>query len=591
MLQAHLVDIRNLQNEVIRRCGRHGLGVRFDEDAFTAYTNNKEVVFPALKPPITVEQLKLLACQSVHEPGHQIRGESLELLMKARLPAGHPLGALWNVVEDECMEREVQHQWRGDRVALVEGHRVLSEMTAKSWNEGRARGEKAGENSVKAMAAYLTAIESRKDWDYMAEANADMIRRATDPDAVALADELISEGWAARIQKGGTPLESKQIAYDLFERLYPGHKAEDQEQPESGEGDSTEGDGEDSKGGKPEDGEGEGKAKRMQPKDYTDEEGEDGETQGHMVVKWEDIIKSEHGQEGQLGASSEIDWTGKQRGSNVEFIPEKQITHIKYRELQPTRTHYRGDGLGDRAFANQVRRLIQSTQRVKVNKEQKSGKLDSRNMVRVLLPQRDGGEWNRKVFNKLEDTKHLNTAMTILTDWSGSMSGTKMEVACQSTMRLLDTFDRALHVPTEVLAFSGAWSTLHIGEIKTFAEKNVTSDDVGARFTHFEQYTNGNPDGDAIMVALKRLMARREKRKILIVLSDGSPTGGVGDPSDTLHAAIAEARRMGVEVYGIGILSRAVTHFYGSDCKVVTMTSELNHALIATLDKMIRRAA
>ena len=537
------------------------------------------MVFPALSPPITVDQLTLLACQAVHEPGHHLREGSLKLLYDARIPAGHPIANIWNIVEDEAMEREVQIKWRGDRQALVEGHRILAGMMADSFGTAKREGKQIAEHSMKSMATYLTALESRRDWDYLSEANISLIRGNLHDEAVELADELIAEGWADRIQKGGTPEEIKRLAYDLFERLYPGEKAEDQEMPEQTEGEGAEGEGED----------GEGKGQASKYEDSEDGDGSEAQKGKFYVVKWSDIVQSEHGQG--MMAPSEIDWTGHRYDKgNVRFLSEEEITRHDYSHNKNTgtRNEFGDSGLADKQFANQVRRLIQAELRIKNEYELKSGKLDKRNMIRVLLPSREGGDWNRRVFTNVEEKLHLNTAITVLTDWSGSMTGSKMRLACNATQRLADTFGRALRVPTEVLAFTGGWHDMDFGIIKPFEEKTATSADIGRRFTTFQVHTSGNPDGDAIMEANARLLKRPEARKILIVLSDGSPAGGAGESGSVLHASIEEVRRTGTEVYGIGIESAQVRHFYGEDCEVINHANELNNALLRTLSKMVR---
>lgn len=587
MLLAHLIDIHNLANEVVRRCNKHGLSVRFD-DVPTAHTNFKEVVFPHLVPPITVRQLKLLITQMIHEPGHQLRSEALRLLEAARIKQGNPIHALWNMAEDECMEREVQARWRGDRKGLVEGHAVLAEDVAANWRQHRDK--EVQEHSKKAMATYLVAMDSRKDWDYLAETNIDLMRRSVPTEVTELADDLIAEGWSDKLAQGGDPAFAKQWAYDMFERLYPEHKAEDQEQPDTGsQGDGDEGEGE-SQGEGEEDGEGEGGTPKKGDS-KTDTFKDKGVTNDKtVVIKWSDILQSDHGQEIE-GSPMEIDWSGKDVRTGARFFTEDRIREYEYgrdRLASAMSNRYGSSPVGDKQFANQVRRLIQAENRTKHVSELKSGKLDKRNMIRVLMPTREGGEWNKRVFHDVEETRSLNTAVIVLTDWSGSMSGTKMKVAANASVRLVDVFDRCLHVPTELLSFTCDWNHLQHGVIKSFNERSLDANTIGARFAHFEQYSSGNADGDAIMWALKRLLKRHEMRKVLIVLSDGSPSMSCGEASGTLTAAIKEARRLGVEIHGIGIESTAVRFFYGEDAHVINDAKELNTALIGTLTKVVR---
>jgi Mg-chelatase subunit ChlD len=564
MLLAHLMDIHNLKAEVVRRCHKRGLRVSFDPNAKTAYTNAGEVVFPAVKPPITVEQLKLLWCQAIHEPGHHIRSEALRLLEDAKIKKDSPLGPLWNVVEDEHMERQIQKQWLGDRKGLIEGHAILARDMAESWGKHTKAGKKPTEDSVKAMSAYAVAMVSRLDWDDYAESNYDLLRRNLPSEALDLIDELIAEGWADRIAQGGDPHVTKELAYDLFRRLYPNEDPDDHTNQGEGEGESA--------GGDSEEGEGEGSEGKAPGKE--------------MVVNWKDIVSSTH-DTSEMGSPMNIEWDGKTEGK-VDFFTDDSIN---VREPTESYSSFTAADAAERSFANQVRRLIQATTRTKRVNEMRSGKLDKRNMVRVLLPSREGGDWNRKVFYDTEETRSLNTAVTVLVDWSGSMSGEKMQMAAHAAQLLVSTFDRALKVPCEVVAFSAGWSEMDLCVVKSFAEKNVDSDKIGRRLTGFSDYTCGNADGDAMIFAAKRLLKRNEERKILIVLSDGSPSASTNGACEysVLHAAIKEVRRLGIEPYGIGIMSDSVKTFYGNDCQVVRDARKLPEVLLGTLSTLVKR--
>jgi cobaltochelatase CobT len=84
------------------------------------------------------------------------------------------------------------------------------------------------------------------------------------------------------------------------------------------------------------------------------------------------------------------------------------------------------------------------------------------------------------------------------------------------------------------------------------------------------QPMGNNADGESIYRIAKRVMARREKRKILIVLSDGQPCAASGSnvmerdvmPKHMQHVSDLIKRTKGLEVIGIGIDSDAVAHYY-----------------------------
>jgi cobalamin biosynthesis protein CobT len=121
-----------------------------------------------------------------------------------------------------------------------------------------------------------------------------------------------------------------------------------------------------------------------------------------------------------------------------------------------------------RAFVNNVRLAIQAQMRTKIRPEQRTGRLNKRALIRPVLPPVDGGKWNAKIFYKKEDSKKINTAVTVLVDVSGSMSGTKLVYASQAACLLSNTLARALKVPTEILCFAYTWGKITIGEVKRF---------------------------------------------------------------------------------------------------------------------------
>jgi len=182
----------------------------------------------------------------------------------------------------------------------------------------------------------------------------------------------------------------------------------------------------------------------------------------------------------------------------------------------------------------------------------------------------------------------LDTAVTVLVDWSGSMSGTKKEVAAQSAQRLLKVFDKALHIPVEVLCFGTKSNAFNVGVVKAFNDKNYTQEAIAKRFKTMSSFASGNQDADAILVAHSRLRKRKEKRKILLVLSDGSPSAAYhyGDAESGLRYVVNEIKKhTSTELYGIGIKDSAVTRFYGDNAKVVNNLNELNAVVLETIKR------
>jgi cobalamin biosynthesis protein CobT len=98
---------------------------------------------------------------------------------------------------------------------------------------------------------------------------------------------------------------------------------------------------------------------------------------------------------------------------------------------------------------------------------------------------------------------------------------------------------------------------------------------------------SNNADGDNILVAWHRLMQQKQKRKVLIVLSDGSPATWAGDAYGFTKDVVKGLEARGdVDIIGIGIEDDNVERIYKTN-KVIWNVSELPKALIYTLEHVI----
>jgi cobalamin biosynthesis protein CobT len=114
---------------------------------------------------------------------------------------------------------------------------------------------------------------------------------------------------------------------------------------------------------------------------------------------------------------------------------------------------------------------------------------------------------------------------------------------------------------------------LYLPVLKGFDER--INGNVKKRFAGVANYRipfacQNNVDGESIQVAAYRLAQRPEKRKVMIVLSDGMPAANCpayyrsgGDIlSEHLKAVVQEVQKAKIDVVGIGINSFAVQKFY-----------------------------
>ena len=96
-----------------------------------------------------------------------------------------------------------------------------------------------------------------------------------------------------------------------------------------------------------------------------------------------------------------------------------------------------------------------------------------------------------------------------------------------------------------------------------------------------------NADGEAIMFAYNRLIQRKEKRKILLVLSDGQPACGKPRIAEYTKAVIQkiESDKL-IEIVGIGLLYASVDEFYKKHM-MIDDASKIEEALLSLIHKQI----
>ena len=231
-----------------------------------------------------------------------------------------------------------------------------------------------------------------------------------------------------------------------------------------------------------------------------------------------------------------------------------------------------------------MRRRLERTLLARQNRDwnpaQESGRLDSRRLGSVLTG-------NVHVFKTRTDMPDMDTAVSMLVDMSGSMFDSRIALAQQTAISLCQVMEK-VGVAYELLGFNQLTTTPPSHKTKSHRFSRPKSLDhfifkqfdeslrdargpIGsmARLVYYvsrRQSGINNVDGEAVNWAWLRLLARREQRRILIVLSDGQPAffcRYVRGPQGHLVETIETIRQHGgVELVGIGIQSDAVRHYY-----------------------------
>ncbi|MEE2566266.1 cobaltochelatase subunit CobT [Hyphobacterium marinum] len=242
-------------------------------------------------------------------------------------------------------------------------------------------------------------------------------------------------------------------------------------------------------------------------------------------------------------------------------------------------------------LANRLQRRLMAQQQRSWSFDLEEGVLDTARLTRVItdptLP---------LSFKQEQETEFRDTIVTLLIDNSGSMRGRPIMVAAACADILARTLERC-GVKTEILGFTTrawkggkskeAWLAAgkppHPGRLNDLRHIIYKSADEPWRRAreHLglmmrEGLLKENIDGEALQWAWKRIAARPEQRRILMVISDGAPVDDGTQSANTgsylerhLREVIATVeRRSEVELLAIGI-GHDVTRYYR---RAVTIT-------------------
>ncbi|NNC51470.1 MAG: cobaltochelatase subunit CobT [Erythrobacter sp.] len=189
-------------------------------------------------------------------------------------------------------------------------------------------------------------------------------------------------------------------------------------------------------------------------------------------------------------------------------------------------------------LANRLQRRLMAQQNRSWDFDQEEGLLDAARLTRVVVSP------GHALSYKMErDTEFKDTVVTLLIDNSGSMRGRPISIAAISADIMARTLERC-GVKTEILGFTTrAWKggqsreawladgrpadPGRLNDLRHIIYKKADEPWRRARrnlgLMMREGLLKENIDGEALLWAHTRLLARPEDRRILLVISDGAP--------------------------------------------------------------------
>lgn len=595
-----LTSAIQVQRYVRASAGRAGLSVVFEECNQPRH-DGKTIFLPRITGATTNKELKEMMSSTDHEVAHDLYSCFKVLKDKDLDPKGI-LMFTWNFLEDS-------------RVNVIEATEYLG--FRRNWDETSAPLlekilTKASTEKGSPIAVLITALIK---WETKLSADlfplCEMAVTSFEPVPAVLdvlnnfSDRLL-ECQEIKDKELGTKA-TYQLAYDILTAM---GKDVDEEEQEAKKKLAAKGD----KGNM--DGEGEEtKASETDADDSTDGEDTAGKLKDDKREKFE-IIKvvltvddlkkfsvttPEDGREaGNTGVNfdpvdlkhASWDMTDYSNFKVVDYPKHIGAPHFFVPSSDWVRsyeTRVAGKMVAQENFAQQVRRLIQIRAKVQRTYGVKKGKLDSSRLSRICF---EAPGFNERVFKNKIENKILDAAITVLVDMSGSMKGDKVCNALSSTI-LMNEVCSTLNIPLEVIGFTdiaGYDTAVPLMFVyKGFSDHKVSETKLKEFFGSSSCFMSGNPDGENILWAHDRLLKRKERRRLLIVMSDGSPAASKhshGLEKFTLKVIREIEQSREIEIYGLGLCSNSVKEYY-KEHSVVNTPDEIPSKLLQLIERKL----
>ena len=256
----------------------------------------------------------------------------------------------------------------------------------------------------------------------------------------------------------------------------------------------------------------------------------------------------DEGEEGMMPVRPNRPWTDlpdtfDYRAFTAEFDEAVEASELcDYEELDRLRAYLDSQLTGLQGIvtrlANRLQRRLMAQQNRSWDFDQEEGLLDAARLARVVVSPGHALSYKREREQEFKDT-----VVTLLIDNSGSMRGRPISIAAISADILSRTLERC-GVKVEILGFTTrAWKggqsrekwlasgkpaqPGRLNDLRHIVYKQADEPMRRARknlgLMMREGLLKENIDGEALLWAHSRLLARTEDRRILMVISDGAP--------------------------------------------------------------------
>lgn len=556
-----------------------GLKLEFTPEHTVPRTDGRRIIVSRPNPLWDSTEWAIWQDGIYHEIGHNMpeNRDIFPLLKSVGIDTTSTFGQMLNLVDDHRVDRTRIDRWAGMKGpnSVACGHHM------------RAIAHKVP--SGDAMPADKQALITLLAFDTLARGIEDSSLRgleapfeAKQSDQMKIWYENLTSNYMAEYIGLSTAADEldflTRIWRDVFGFDDPEQNPEqDEQEQEQGEG-GEQGDAEGDKGGK-----GKGEGEGDEPDTDT------GEKAPAVKVNYDDLIRHPHNDESTAvqtkilyPPSSDRHYEPHTASTTVEVqywkgepCPEKGYHYCKAESVDAALST-----LNIEQIAGKARRLLQAVTRKRTTFNQKAGRLDTSKISRVV----SGGSSSERIFKTKTESKALDTAVSILVDYSGSMAYGRISVAIAGALGFHSLL-KGLNIKHEILGFTEDDKN-YLAIFKP-GDVQVSDSSIKTGMLEASQMMQNNCDGDSIHHAAIRLQRIRASRHILVVLSDGSPCGGHGDIYGYTKKVIRKIESEGIiDIVGIGIEDDNVKGLYKHH-HVCTRAAELPAAIINVLESLI----
>lgn len=618
-----LLNQYDIEKYVATTAARADLRVEWKDPPVVPSTNGTTIILPKITSFTTEDEAEALISSTIHEVEHVRRTNFGPLKKYASADARDSfLGAIFNIIEDDNIDHQNAKEFYGD--AQIRNRQVarLQESIGKHLAKSCDASGHVPKN-FEPMASLLTFFSDASSDHYPACYPYSDEYRAMIGDTKYL-DKLYAGPYRKELAELRKDESNKRTekAFHLAQRIFKEVFEQDPEEEEKkakeraqqraaadGEGkDGKEGSGSKEGAGTPKDGKGKGKGKSGE---YGNAEG--GEEAEGSQVYYKPLMMDNHekfnGEKTSIITGNSIDYSkhededystysptpmrdtivvdyAKNKASNPHIDMRAVDNHSGYRAQTNMEYLNRAMKQSSAGFANKVRRLLQIRSKGKNEYGTKRGSLHPSNLYRAVLKNAPG--YNERVFKRHITAETLDTSVTVLVDISGSMSGHKVAHAILGAAQLSDAIGNALHIPVDILGFTELGINNAMFVYRTFNDKFLSREKLIDRMLHSTNYMQNNCDGDSVLYGYHRLKQQRSKRKLMIVLSDGSPASGKrGDVYAFTKATVQQIENSkSVDIVGVGIMDDNVKRIYKQH-HVISSAEEIEKALLSIIERKV----